>query len=114
METLETYGKCVHLPCAESCRRLIIEVSLEDAERDPKIKERGSPIFTPAELTASGMRETEGYVLNTKEKEYACVFLDLETNLCSIYATRPRVCRLFDCDGAGRDHLIELGILPPR
>jgi hypothetical protein len=44
--------------CAECCKRLIIEVGLEDAEREPKIKELGSPLYTPPELTASGQRET--------------------------------------------------------
>jgi Fe-S-cluster containining protein len=81
--------------CAECCRRLIIEVGLEDAEREPRIKERGSPIFTPPELTASGERELEGYLLNGKD--LACVFLDREKNLCTIHETRPLACRLFDC-----------------
>src|SRR6266852_3049653 len=31
--------------CGECCRRLIVEVELEDAEREPKIKEFGSPIY---------------------------------------------------------------------
>jgi len=52
--------------CAECCRRLIIEVSGEDAEREPRIKEKGSPTYTPAELTESGERELEGHLLNGK------------------------------------------------
>jgi Fe-S-cluster containining protein len=43
-----------------------------------------------------------------------CVFLDPKTDLCGIYKTRPLVCRLFDCEGEGREQLIELGILPER
>lgn len=96
--------------CAECCRRLIIEVLLEDAEREPKIRERGSPIYTAAELTRSGQRELSGYLLNGPGG--ACVFLDQETNLCTIHATRPLVCRLFNCDGEDRQELVELGILP--
>ena len=98
--------------CGECCRHLIIEASVEDAEREPKIKERGDPIYLPAELTGTGEKELEGYLLNDKEKDYACTFLDQSTNLCSIYETRPWVCRVFDCDGEGKEQLIQLGIRP--
>jgi Fe-S-cluster containining protein len=98
-------GKCCHL---------LIEVELEDAEREPKIKEKGLPIYTPPELTRSGKRELSGYLLNVPENGHACAFLDRTTNLCTIHATRPLLCRLFDCDGDGKDQLIELGWLPPR
>ncbi len=95
--------------CGECCRRLIIEVTVEDARREPKIKEFGSPTYTPAELTKSGKRELEGYLLNGKGGP--CTFLDQERNLCTIYPTRPLICRLFDCDRDGREQLIELGVL---
>ena len=88
-------------------------MGLRDAEREPKIKELGSPLYTPAELTQSGERELEGYLLNTG-KDRACVFLDQATNLCGIYETRPLICRLFDCDDEDRAELVELGILPPK
>lgn len=104
---MEVKGDC---RCAECCRRLIIEVDLEDAEREPKVREKGSPIYTPGELTGTGQRELEGYLLNSQE-DLACVFLDRATSLCSIYDTRPLTCRLFDCHGEGREQLIELGIL---
>ena len=42
----------------------------------------------------------------------ACAFLNQTTNLCSIYDTRPWVCRVFDCDGQGKEQLIQLGIRP--
>ncbi len=100
--------------CGECCRRMIIETELEDAEREPKIKERGSPIYLPPEVTESGQKELIGYNLNDKAKDYACTFLDQSTNLCSIYETRPWACRVFDCDGEQRDELVQLGILPPR
>jgi len=98
-------GKCCHM---------LIEVDVEDAKREPKIAERGSPIFAPAELTESGKRELEGYLLNDSRNGYACTFLDRTSNLCSIYDTRPWVCRVFDCDGEQREELVQLGILPPR
>ncbi len=101
--------------CGECCRRLIVEVGLEDAEREPKIKERCSPIYAPPEFTESGKPELEGYMLNKTEGDsHACTFLDTTTNLCSIYETRPWVCRVFDCDGKNREELVQLGILPPR
>ena len=83
--------------CGNCCRALIIEACLQDAEVEPLIKQRGSPIYNGPEFTASGQRELQGYMLNGKEGH--CVFLDDGTNLCSIYATRPLVCRLFECDG---------------
>ena len=93
---------------------LLIEVSVRDAEREPKIKKRGSPMYSPPELTRSGQRELIGYILNVKENGYACAFLDRATNDCTIYDTRPLPCRIFDCAGDGREQLVELGILPPR
>ena len=97
--------------CGECCRRLIIEVDLEDAKREPKIAELGSPTYQHPALTESGQRELIGYLLNSRD-DIACIFLDRHTNLCTIYGSRPLACRLFDCDGAGRQKLIELGILP--
>jgi Fe-S-cluster containining protein len=100
--------------CGQCCRGLLIEVSVEDAEREPKIAERGDPMYEHPNLTASGNRELIGYFLNSRGKDMACVFLDQATNLCTIYDTRPLVCRLYDCDGAGREQLIELGMLPVK
>ncbi len=96
--------------CGECCRRLLIEVELDDAEREPKIKELGSPTYADERLTRSGKRELEGYLLNSRDG-MACVFLDQETNLCTIYETRPLACRFFNCDKEGRQQMIELGII---
>jgi hypothetical protein len=83
--------------CGNCCRSLLIEVSVLDSQREPKIRKRGSPIYQDPRLTASGQRELIGYMLNSR-KDGACVFLDRKTNLCTIHATRPLICRLFDCD----------------
>jgi Fe-S-cluster containining protein len=100
--------------CAECCRRLLIEVTLLDAQREPKIRERGKPILGEPD-PVNGHRDVEGYMLNNfTGHSMACVFLDEASNLCTIHVTRPLVCRLFDCEGKGRDQLIELGILPAR
>lgn len=84
--------------CGDCCRTMIIETCLQDAEVEPLIKERGSPIYTGPEFTASGQRELQGYLLNGKEGH--CVFLDDAANICTIHTTRPLVCRLFQCDGS--------------
>jgi len=105
----EVHSEC---RCGECCRHLIIEARLEDAEREPRIKTRGSPVYAPAEFTKSGKMELEGYLLNAKDNGNACAFLEQTTNLCSIYETRPWACRIFDCDGEGREQLIQLGIRP--
>jgi Fe-S-cluster containining protein len=89
-----------------------IDVSTEDAEREPRIKEKGSPIYLPAELTGTGQKELEGHLLNSPENGNACAFLDQETNLCGIHETRPWACRVFDGDGEGKEQLIELGFRP--
>jgi hypothetical protein len=88
-----------HCRCSNCCRSLIIEVCLQDAEVEPRIKVRGSPLYTPAELSLSGQQELEGNLLNGKGG--SCVFLDEKRNLCTIHGTRPLVCRLFQCDGSG-------------
>jgi Fe-S-cluster containining protein len=90
---------------------LVVEVLPEDAEREPLIREKGSPIYTDARLTKSGKPELEGYLLSTGK---GCVFLHAETQLCMIYRTRPFVCRLFDCDGEDKQELVQLGIQTDR
>jgi hypothetical protein len=107
----EAKGDC---RCGVCCRRLLIEVRPGDADREPSIKERGSPIYGPVGTGQVGPPQLEGYVLNSAANEHACTFLNLGTNLCTIYDTRPLICRLFACDGAERDVLVQLGILPPR
>src|SRR5262249_10587658 len=81
--------------CGNCCRSLIIEVGLEDALREPRIAELASPIYAPKELTG-GEEVLEGFLLNGLGGP--CVFLDLASNRCTIYETRPLTCRLFACD----------------
>lgn len=100
--------------CGQCCRGLIIEVDLRDAEREPLIAQRCEPMYEHPQLTVSGQRELIGYMLNGRQGDHSCVFLDQATNLCTIHETRPLTCRLFDCDGEGREQLIELGMLPPN
>lgn len=98
--------KCV-CDCAKCCRHMLIEVLAEDARREPKIADRGSPILGDAD--ENGHRKVIGYLLNSRGDDMACVFLDRATNRCTIHETRPLLCRLFDCDGADREQLVEIG-----
>lgn len=78
--------------CGRCCEQLIVEASLRDAEREPRIARQGSPIkdpFFPA--------ETVGYLLNDVRRGY-CTFFDPSSHRCTIYETRPLVCRAFRCD----------------
>lgn len=47
--------------CGLCCEQLIIEVSLRDSEREPKINEKGSPIF----CDITGTNELIGWLLNS-------------------------------------------------
>jgi Fe-S-cluster containining protein len=99
--------------CGDCCRYLILEALVEDAVVEPRIAEKGGPIYQAPELTASGQRELIGYLLNDPANGNACAFLDRSTNRCTIYDSRPLMCRLFDC-GPDREELVQLGVLPPR
>ena len=74
--------------CGRCCEEMILEASLRDGEREPRIKEL--PIIK------GFSEEPIGYLLNGKDGP--CVFLDRETKLCTIHDTRPLMCRVFNCD----------------
>jgi len=80
--------------CGNCCRYLILETTLRDAEREPRIaaeceslREIGSDVI--------------GYLLNDRQNGGACHFFDAEAG-CTIHETRPLMCRLFDCDSERR------------
>lgn len=76
--------------CGRCCRHSIIETSLRDAQREPRINE--------LPIVKGVTDEVEGHLLNGEDGP--CVFFDREQRLCTIYETRPLVCRLFDCERA--------------
>jgi Fe-S-cluster containining protein len=86
-------GKSVRCECrcGKCYESLIIEATMKDGEREPKLKENASPIYDDM----SGVKEQIGYLLNGPGGP--CVFLDPATKLCTIYETRPLCCRLYDC-----------------
>lgn len=82
-----------HCQCGNCCERLIIEVDVEDGEREPRIAAECLPL-------RDGSPEIVGYRLNDQENGYACRFFDRTKRLCQIYDTRPLLCRIFNCDEA--------------
>ena len=84
--------------CGKCCESLLIEASLRDAEREPRIKELCGPIWDTDIELFEHRKEVGGYLLNSRENGGACVFFDRQTRLCTIHETRPLVCRLFNCD----------------
>jgi Fe-S-cluster containining protein len=84
--------------CGKCCEELLIEVSLRDAEREPRIKQECSPIWDSDIQIFEGRKEVGGYLLNSGENGGACRFFDRTARLCTIHETRPLVCRLFNCD----------------
>lgn len=77
--------------CGFCCERLILEASLRDGLHEPRIA-------AECELLRDIGPEPVGYLLNDRTNGNACHFFDRETRFCSIYDTRPLMCRLFDCD----------------
>jgi len=83
-------------------------------EVEPRIKERGDPIYTPAALTGIGKDDLSGYLLNSPDNGRACTLLRPGHEPLHHPRHPALVCRLFNCDGDDREELVELGILPPR
>lgn len=81
--------------CGRCCEALIIEATAFDARREPRIRERGSPITEGGQVP---LDECD-WLLNGKGGP--CVFLGRNPEgeaVCEIYETRPLACRLFDCN----------------
>jgi Fe-S-cluster containining protein len=81
--------------CGNCCERLLIEVSVRDALREPRIKVCG-PIYD--DNFGQGPKDLIGYMLNDRDNDFACRFFDRETRRCIIHDTRPLICRVFNCD----------------
>jgi Fe-S-cluster containining protein len=74
-------------------------VDPEDVKREPRLKELGKPVACSIQLNLSiGKQHGEVYPARPGRKasrpHHECVFLNTRRN-CSIYATRPDVCRTF-------------------
>ncbi len=83
--------------CGNCCRAFWIEVSDDDLNREPRLKDRVIPINdVPPNVRGSVGGRGEQWVI-PKTKGNQCPFLIGEKNdtLCSIYDTRPDACRNF-------------------
>lgn len=97
--------------CGDCCRNLENAVMLEslDAYRLLRyLKKTGNPISSMDELyeryTDSIPLNEQGYpicVLKTNGPQHECVFL--KDNRCSVYAARPRTCRLYPLSAGPSD-----------
>lgn len=77
--------------CGYCCMTLILEASYEDGKREPRIFKEGTMLNLDDPL------EERVWSINGFEtKDFPCIFLDQETNLCTIYRTRPQMCRDFE------------------
>lgn len=74
--------------CGECCRTYLVVASESDAELEPKIKALGERLEDPEGTPA------KRYRLIPRGETGSCVFLERD-NRCSIYDTRPRLCRQF-------------------
>ena len=79
--------------CGACCKTWRIFVSDEDAAREPRIASE------TRRLPDNQRTDFWSYQLFPLPFHEACVFLDID-NRCTIYATRPQVCRTFE---AGSD-----------
>ncbi len=94
----QEHAHCGSCGCGRCCESLIVEASLRDAEREPKIAQLGRPIkdnFAPDEIV--------GYML-TDVRRGCCKFFDQTSRKCTIYETRPLGCRVFNCDEWRQDN----------
>jgi Fe-S-cluster containining protein len=106
--------------CGLCCEVFRVEATLADADREPRIAEQCTPLFAHVDVEGEAVQTEEvvAYVLNRGGLAGSpCVFLErdsFERGVCSIYETRPDVCRRFDCSGEGERQLVALGYLPGR
>jgi len=74
--------------CGACCRKYPLFASRADAEREPRIKREAF------ELPPAAQSERYAYELHCLPDIERCIFLG-EDNRCTIYETRPDVCRRF-------------------
>jgi Fe-S-cluster containining protein len=119
LEALQNIAKvCVR--CGQCCRRSSPTLYEQDVElvRTEKIPlsnlvtlRKGEPVISPFSNTPFYLPE-ECIKIREKPGTTECVFLDSETDLCSIYQNRPHQCRVQACwDNSGIKQLTSQTIL---
>lgn len=84
----------VHMPfdnfacdnCGACCQSLIVEAYDYDARREPRLYQ------IDGRVDRQKLRDGEHCIMLYDVETKACPFLDGETKLCGIYATRPVAC----------------------
>jgi len=116
------YGKGINLPlkcekCGACCKSMVLAITKEDIAKEPRLKEFITPISELDSKKYDFSNRTEKYFLligwryEGEDRGYkVCPFL--KNNRCSIYKTRPEICRsypinLFECKKAA---LVEAGM----
>lgn len=92
-KSLPVLYDCLNCP-SYCCTYPRIEVEPEDVER--LAEHFGISLSTARRrFTKQGWDRTERVLKHQKDEAFgsACVFLDLETRLCTIHGARPEVCR---------------------
>jgi len=84
-------GRCRR--CGSCCRSLIVEAYARDLRREPRLLGKSLGPFRPDPSDKDWRRVLKCLILAGPGK--ACGFLTAD-DLCSIYATRPDVCRRFE------------------
>jgi Fe-S-cluster containining protein len=74
--------------CGACCRKYPLFASKADAEREPRIRAEAF------ELPERAQDEHRAYELHRLPFREMCIFLD-RNKRCTIYATRPTMCRRF-------------------
>ena len=72
--------------CGACCETLIVEAHDYDARREPRLYQIGHGV------DRNKLRDGEHCIMLYDTKTKACPFLDCQTKLCGIYATRPVAC----------------------
>jgi len=119
LETLQQIAQtCVQ--CGDCCRKSSPTLYSQDVEliRTEKIPlsnlvtlRKGEPVISPFSNTPFYLPE-ECIKIREKPRTTECVFLDSETDLCSIYQSRPHQCRVQVCwDNSGIKQLTSQSIL---
>jgi len=75
--------------CGACCRTFPVLVSIGDAKREPRIRDEGM------QLREWERRDEWEYRLHPLPFRRGCAFL-AQDNSCSVYETRPSVCRRFE------------------
>jgi Fe-S-cluster containining protein len=80
--------------CGACCSAYSIGLTQADIEAEPRLVEKSRPMAEITDLGTPPLPDETYFIVGTGRGKI-CPFLDVNSKLCSIYATRPRTCRRF-------------------